>query len=180
MHNFNHNSVIISGVGYLFNYWRLQDQIIACYNGKKLDENGDPLVVKLADSGARRPKHSTSSSGQSSSDQVLCLSFCFYSSFRLTSSLIGLPSRAIVTHIQHPAPMINFLSHPFSQTGVCFILQSTTKSCSISFQASRYTIRLVKTWQICRWPFHTQSINLQLVRYPLALNHRLPLLQTSQ
>ncbi|KAI6176458.1 hypothetical protein M3Y97_00800200 [Aphelenchoides bicaudatus] len=46
------------------------DQIISCYNGKKLDENGDPLVVKLADSGARRPKHSTSSSGQSSSDIV--------------------------------------------------------------------------------------------------------------
>ena len=45
------------------------DQIITYYNGKKLDIDGDPLVVKLADSGARRPKHSTSSSGQSS-DQV--------------------------------------------------------------------------------------------------------------
>lgn len=47
------------------------DQIISYYNGKKLEEHGDPLVVKLADSGARRPKHSTSSSGQSSSDQVI-------------------------------------------------------------------------------------------------------------
>jgi RNA recognition motif-containing protein len=45
------------------------DQIISYYNGKKLSEDSDPLVVKLADS-ARRPKHSTSSSGQSSSDQV--------------------------------------------------------------------------------------------------------------
>ncbi|KAI6222373.1 hypothetical protein M3Y99_01509200 [Aphelenchoides fujianensis] len=49
------------------------DQIISHYNGKKLDENCDPLVVKLADSGARRPKHSTSSSGQSS-DQTMCSS----------------------------------------------------------------------------------------------------------
>ncbi|KAI6187628.1 hypothetical protein M3Y98_00265000 [Aphelenchoides besseyi] len=49
------------------------DQIIAQYNGKKLDENCDPLVVKLADSGTRRPKHSTSSSGQSS-DQTMCSS----------------------------------------------------------------------------------------------------------
>jgi hypothetical protein len=42
------------------------EQIIMYYNGKKLEETGDALVVKLADSGARRPKHSTSSSGQSS------------------------------------------------------------------------------------------------------------------
>lgn len=31
-----------------------------------IEENGDPLVVKLADSGNRRPKHSTSSSGATS------------------------------------------------------------------------------------------------------------------
>jgi len=46
------------------------DQIIAYYNGKKLDPEGDALVVKLADSGARRPKHSTSSSGTISSEQA--------------------------------------------------------------------------------------------------------------
>jgi hypothetical protein len=70
------------------------DQIIAFYNGKKLNEDGDPLVVKLADS-ARRPKHSTSSSGQSSSDQVV-LSFekCEINQIYLDKYLHKLASRS--------------------------------------------------------------------------------------